>query len=156
MDTTASAPLVRVDGEAEASVDGMDAVHGLLARYWVAAQEALPSPPDGPWKALFDLAVVEIAANIVRHAYPAWETRATFRLSLRCFPDHMEALLIDRGVPYVPPHVVARPDMSEAVDVPDLDHGWGLPIIHAAVDRIEYEHSPEGENRWRIDKRMPS
>ena len=156
MGMQASGPLVRVDGEAEASVAGMDAVHALLGRYWTEAQAVLSKPPDGRWKALFDSAVVELAANIVRHAYPAWETPATFHLSLRCFPDRMEAFLVDRGVPYVSQQAVGTPDMSKAIGTLLRDHGWGLPIVHAAVDGIEYGRSPDGENRWHIDKRIPS
>ncbi len=154
MHTEHDAPLLQVDGDAEASLDGMDAFHGLLERYWRAAGGRLPCPPDARWRALFDSSVAEIAANIVRHAYRPADRPATFHVSLRCYGDRMEAVLVDNGVPYVLVPMVDPTDMAKSLETLDLEGGWGLPIAHAAADDVEYTRSEDGWNMWRIDKRL--
>jgi anti-sigma regulatory factor (Ser/Thr protein kinase) len=39
---------------------------------------------------------------------------------------------------------------------PESDHGWGLPIAHAATDALSYERLPDGRNQWRLEKRLLS
>lgn len=149
-------PEIQVDGEATASLDGMDDVHELLNRYWNTAAEASLGPPDTAWRALFDSAVAEIAGNIVRHAYPPPLVATTFQISLRYFTDRVEAILLDRGIPYVLVPALDLPDMRKALDDPELDHGWGLMIAQAVADNLDYERLVDGHNRWSIEKRFPS
>ncbi len=149
-------PVIQVDGEASASLDGMDDVHELLNQYWNSAAEAHLGPPDGAWRALFDSAVAEIAGNIVRHAYPPPLVATTFQISLRYFNDRVEAIMLDRGIPYSPVPLIVPPDMRLALDDPELDHGWGLMIAHAVADSLDYERLGDGHNRWHIEKRLPS
>jgi hypothetical protein len=152
MDMAAEQPIVQIDGEAEASIDGMDTVHALLEEYWRAADAALPSPPDPTWKVLFDSAVAEIAGNIVRHAHPP----RTFRISLRGFADRVEAVMLDQGIPYQMVPAVGSADMRGSLDDPALDGGWGLIIARAVTDDIEYQRLDSGYNRWQIQKRLPA
>ncbi len=151
---TTEEPLARIEGEASASLDGLDVVHALLTEYWIVAEAALTQPVDAMWRALFDTAVGEIAGNIVRHAYPPAAPTATFQLVVTCYLDRMEAMMLDQGTPYVLMPAVGKPDMRDALDNIDLDHGWGLPIAHAAADGLEYTRLPDGRNRWLITKRL--
>ena len=152
----ADEPLTQTDGEVPPSLDGIDMVHELLNRYWSTIEGALSQVPDRHWRALFDSSVTEIATNIIRHGYPAGSLQIPFSLSLRCFPDRMEAVLIDRGLEFDFPLSIRPVDMRVSVDSADLDRGWGLPIVQAAADRIHYEHLSSGMNRWHIEKRLPS
>lgn len=148
-------PLVRVHCESCTGIAGLERVHELMADYWRAVDTAGCGAADAGWRALFDSAVAEIAGNIVRHAYPEPADDDRFQVTLQCFCDRMEAILMDQGVPYnlEPPSRSA--DMRDALDDFDLDHGWGLPIAYAATDSLEYERLPDGSNRWRLDKRFP-
>ena len=149
-------PIAHVEGDADVSLEGLDSVHTLLSQYWTVVEEALPCPVDATWRALFDTAVCEIAGNIVRHAYSDNPGSATFHVSFDCYPDGMEATMRDRGSPYVLMPAIGRPDMRDALDNIELDHGWGLPIAHAASDGLEYERLPDGHNQWVISKRLPA
>lgn len=153
-ETEPERPLVADSVDMPAAFAGMDDVHAALARFWAAAEPVLPTWPDGRWRGLFDSTVAEIAANIVRHAYPPEQTGGRFSLDLRGFPDRVEASLYDNGVRYEPPPALPDVDLSDALASSGLDGGWGLPIAWAAVDRLEYERTPEGRNCWRIEKRL--
>lgn len=148
-------PLVRIERDVAAGLDGLATVHEVMSDYWDGVEAAGCGGFDRTWRALFDSAVAEIAGNVVRHAYPAPAPGDTFRMCLQCFPDRMEAILLDHGEPFhlLPPSRTA--DMRDALDDLDLDHGWGLPIVYAATDTVEYERLPDGANRWRLGKRFP-
>lgn len=155
MDSRADDPLVRVEREAHAGPDGLERVHEVLAEYWRSVDASRCCVADATWRALFESAVAEIAGNIVRYAYPEPTGDDRFRITLQCFTDRMEAILLDQGVPYDLEPPVRSADMRDALDDFDLDHGWGLPIAYAATDSLEYERLPGGYNRWRLDKRLP-
>ncbi len=155
MDSESEAPLVRVDREIVAGMQGMNAVHETIDAYWVSVDAADCCPMDGTWRALFNSAVAEIAGNIVRHAYPQADDNDTFHMSLLCFPDRVEAVLIDDGEGFdFDPTGGRSADMRDALDNLDLDHGWGLPIVLTATDSLRYEQLPNGSNRWILDKRI--
>lgn len=160
MDTGTEVPRIEWGRTIEASFAGLDAVHALLDEYWSLVEDDPIPVPDTTWRSLFDSAVAEIAGNIVRHSYvpPCDFSAPSFHLSLRCFSDRMEALLLDAGIPYVLTLQPSRtsPDMRDALDNIDLEHGWGLPIAHAATDGLDYQRMSDGHNRWQICKRFPS
>ncbi len=157
MGTSRLKPLIETEGEVEASAVGMDRVHDLLDQYWRVAGQTLPVLPDPTWQALFNSCVAEIAGNIVRHAYNADQSKGdTMHISLRCFHNHMEAVLIDQGAPYVPVSETRSPDMTKSVDSDALSQGWGLPIARAAGDGLHYARSVDGLNRWCVKKLLPS
>lgn len=154
MDSSNESPLVRVDRDIVAGMQGMDAVHESLDSYWNSVDAAGCCPAGGAWRALFNSAVAEIAGNIVRHAYPSGSDGETFGMTLLCYADRAEAILTHHGVTFdfTPPTRAA--DMRDALDNLDLDHGWGLPIVLAATDSLRYEQLPNGSNRWTLDKRL--
>lgn len=155
MDSKDDGPLVRVDRDVPAALDGLATVHQLMADYWRTVDSKGCCCADGMWRALFDSAIAEIAGNIVRHAYPEPVPGDTFHISLQCFPDRMEAVLLDHGLPFDFEPPSRTPDMRDALDDLDLDHGWGLPIVYAATDALDYERLPDGQNRWHLGKRLP-
>jgi len=155
MDSQNDSPLLRVDHDIPAGLEGLDAVHEMIDDYWRAVESAGCCHADGTWRALFTSAIAEIAGNVVRHAYPDPGKDETFRITLQCFPDRMEAILLDRGLPFDFETPARGPDMRDTLDDFGLDHGWGLPIVTAATDSLDYERLPDGSNRWQLGKRLP-
>ena len=89
----------------------------------------------------FEVAVAEIAANIIEHAGAAGAMSLTLELLLA--PDRLEARFTDDGTP-------ARVNLR-SVEMPDVlaDRGRGLAIALAALDELEYRRR-DGSNMWRL------
>lgn len=91
----------------------------------------------------FETAVVEVLANIVKHAFSSDEVVGArrLRLTLLATPTELTALLADNGEP-------AGIDLS-AVTMPgdEAESGRGLALALAAVDDLQYRHV-EGRNYW--------
>lgn len=155
MDLPTELPYIRVNRDIFAQIDALDSVHEVMADYWSAVSHRGCCQVDGTWRALFNSAVAEIAGNIIRHAYPDHKSGETFNITLQCFHDRVEAIMLDHGLPFdfTPPS--RKPDMRDAIFDLDLDHGWGLPISYAATDSLEYERLPGGYNRWQMGKLLP-
>ncbi len=144
--------------ELPASADGLAAVHAALDRFWTTLDRVKPHGPDPEWRARFATAVGEIAANIVRHAHPAGAPPGSLRLRLRGYATCVEAHFADRGLAYLgdlstPPALPVAPGAApDVLAVPE--GGYGLALVLAAVDRMQYERTPTGENQWRLVKRF--
>jgi serine/threonine-protein kinase RsbW len=129
-----------------------DAVHAALDRFWAKVATAVMRPPNGKWRAQFATAIAEIAANIIRHAYPGGREPRPMRLYLYAYSDRVEAVLSDEGVAFIPP--------PPAEDAPELDllklpeSGRGLAVAQACLDELEYRRTGEGTNEWRLVKRL--
>jgi serine/threonine-protein kinase RsbW len=135
-----------------ATADSLDAVHGMLDSFWQRAETALPQPPDAGWRMRFAIAIAEIAANIIRHAYPAGVGPGLMRLRLRAYEDRVEARFTDRGTEYV---ATARQEGPLPENVADLpESGYGMQLAHQVVDEIGYHRTPTGSNRWRLVKHL--
>lgn len=92
------------------------------------------------------LAVNEIFANIVGHAYEGTETgRVNVTVSFAMKPRHMLVELADTGVSF-DPSAVKPPDLED-VQV----HGYGLFLAEHLMDEVGYKASTEG-NCWRLVK----
>ena len=135
-----------------ATAPALAALHATLDRFWAAVERAAAEPPDARWRHLFATAVAEIAANIVRHAYPAGAVPGTMHLRLRAYDGRAEALFTDHGVAFVDP---AQSPRSLPADDPLAlpEGGYGLALARAAVDRLDYARTPDGQNQWRLVKR---
>jgi anti-sigma regulatory factor (Ser/Thr protein kinase) len=127
-------------------------IHAALARFWPSAA-AEGAEPAAEWRAAFETAVMEVAGNVLRHAYPPGHKPGNVKLQLRLYDDRVEALLTDRGIPFEEPPALAA-DLAD-LDVLDLpEGGYGLSIARAALDRLEYSRLARGANRWRLVKRL--
>ena len=124
----------------EAEGRNLDLVHETLARFW----RRLPALPDERWRMLFELAVLEVEANIVEHARPT-----SLRLQLSVADGRVVAEFYDGGEEW---NGLAQPPPP----VEELkERGRGLAIARAAVDEVCYERSGTA-NRWRLVKSLPS
>jgi serine/threonine-protein kinase RsbW len=126
-----------------------------LARFWQRL-EARGGAPDAGWRAQFQAAVMEIAGNVVRHAYPPGHKPGNVKLRLRLYTDRVEALLTDKGLPFEQPTLAAEsPEPAEPALADPPTGGPGLASVRAAVDFLHYSRRARGSNRWRLVKRLP-
>lgn len=124
--------------ERRARADQLDAVHDTLAQFW----EGIGALPDERWRMLFEVAVSEIAANIVEHARPA-----VMNVRLSAAADRMVAEFTDTGDDWEAP-----PEQAEILD--ELaERGRGMTLARTACDEVAYERVG-AVNHWRLVKRL--
>ncbi|WP_254787858.1 ATP-binding protein [Curtobacterium sp. MMLR14_010] len=116
--------------------DDVTAVHEFLARVW--GTEPSVGPED---RMAFELALVELASNVVEHA--GADARVACSLALAVRDGGLEARLTDDGLPAsVDPSVAELPDAS-------AESGRGLALVGMVVDELRYAR--EGEtNTWTV------
>jgi serine/threonine-protein kinase RsbW len=121
--------------EAPVEPEGLDVVQDRLAAFW--SHDETVSPAD---RMRFELAVAEVVANIVEHAFVLDADRRgrMLTVALTLSPDQVEAVLSDNGVP-------AAIDLG-AVTMPDEDatSGRGLARTDHTVDEGGYERADVG------------
>lgn len=127
----------------------LDAVHAAIGRFFGAIDRTTSPRPAAETRMAFTLGVAEIAANIVHHAYPPPLAIGEFKLRLRLYPDRLDALLIDRGVPFVEPETAADSGSGD-----DPERGLGLALARRTLDRVVYTRDPAGVNHWWLVKRL--
>jgi serine/threonine-protein kinase RsbW len=134
---------VRLVVRAPARPEALAALHGLLSRAWSRYPGVTGTDRMG-----IELAVAEIAANIVEHnaARPARieMTVVEMTVAVSVYADRVEVDLSDTGSGD-PVDVAAARLPVDAM----AERGRGLALALAAVDAVTYAR--EGElNRWRI------
>ncbi len=134
-----------------AVVEELPAVHAALERFWKAVDSTGEDAPGLTARLNFATAVVEIATNIVRYAYPAAVPRGDVCLRLRLYYNRVEARLSDRGIRYTPSSPSELPELDET-DLPE--GGFGLALAALALDHLQYRRTPTGTNCWRLVKRF--
>ena len=135
----------------QATPAALATVHAALDRAWEALDTLAPAPPTSRWRDLFRTAVAEIAANIIRHAYPPSGAARPFELRLQVYHDRLVARFADTGVAWEPAEEPAVPD---PFDLPE--GGLGLAVARGAVDELSYRREPNGTNVWQLVKHFPS
>jgi len=118
--------------------DHLDSVHQALGRFL----ERLAEPPSDEWRMLFELAVAEIAANIIEHARPP-----SLHFEVTAQGGKVAALFSDTGQGWSSP-----PGPAAMVD-DMVERGRGLRLARTAVDEMAYERRGSS-NRWRLTKRL--
>ncbi len=87
-----------------------------------------------------ELAVHEAASNIIRHAYENRKNRS-IAVEIGAFEAQIRVRLSHWGKPFTQPHKAPSPVLHG-----EADCGFGLYLIDRCVDRITYEHTPDGKN----------
>jgi serine/threonine-protein kinase RsbW len=122
--------------ECTVSANHLDAVHEALALFW----RGQGTSPEERWRLLFEVAVTEIAANIIEHARPP-----VVRFRLRAVSGRVDAEFTDKGGGWDGP-----PEPAYFLD--DLaERGRGLAMAMKAVDEVAYERVGK-VNHWRLVK----
>lgn len=121
----------------------------LLSRCACALAETIPKLAE-PIVNLYnlELAIQEIAVNIVNHAYAGQEGRIGMRLQLSEQPPQLTLWFHDTGASF-DPTVVPAPRLGEL-----QEHGFGLFLVRELMDEVEYQASAGG-NCWTLVKRFP-
>jgi anti-sigma regulatory factor (Ser/Thr protein kinase) len=147
--------LVREQLELAAHPRSLALIHNSLDRFESAATAA----KDGPVAAVYDAfrtAVIEIATNILRHAYPPGYPGPSLHFQLFLFPQRLEAIFYDHGIAFTPPFAVSSPALDEIENILDVPEGnFGLFLALQALDGLNYSRSPAGINEWRLVKLLP-
>jgi serine/threonine-protein kinase RsbW len=110
------------------------ACHGVLAEWGLSPER----------QSLLELAVVEAATNVVRHAYGGQGGRVEVELARE--GRSIALSVVDSGTAFDPTSVPPprEPDPADPSTWPE--GGMGLPIIRAACDELSYR-SEGGRNR---------
>ncbi len=110
------------------------ACHGVLAEWGLSADR----------RSLLELALVEAATNVVRHAYGGRGGRVDVELARE--GNAIALSVVDSGASFDPTRVPPprEPDPADPSTWPE--GGMGLPIIRAACDELRYR-SEGGRNR---------
>jgi anti-sigma regulatory factor (Ser/Thr protein kinase) len=123
-------------------------VYALLARFSEATKSQ--ENVEAVYSA-FMTAVVEIATNIMRHAYPPGASPGEISLALALYAERLEARFYDQGVEFEL-HADIAPNLDDPLGLPE--GGYGLFIARQALDTLEYQRTPAGENRWTLVKKF--
>jgi anti-sigma regulatory factor (Ser/Thr protein kinase) len=145
-----SAASVHEMVELPALVEQLEAVRLCITHFWAATERRLAYPLPVQLRQEFETAVIEIANNIVRHAYPPSAAAATMWMELTYNRCCIVAHFIDSGVPFTRSLPSTRAEMPDPLELPE--RGWGLQIVHALVDELSYTRNPDGTNHWRLRK----
>jgi len=125
--------------EFAATIDSIEVVQAEFDAWWSALGETKIET-----RFAFELAVVEIATNIVEHTRRAeGSSGRRYELTLDATDGSVTAVFSDNGMP-------ADIDLSTVTmaDVED-ESGRGLAIAIAALDSLEYERA-NGRNIWTL------
>ena len=129
-------------------------IHDRLDRFETATTVTKGAAVAAVYDA-FRTAVIEIATNILRHAYPPDTPAAPLTLQLLLFPERIEAIFHDEGIAFTPPLTVAAPALDEIDDIMNVPEGnLGLFLALKALDHLEYSRTNEGVNQWRLVKNL--
>lgn len=114
----------------------LDGVHDLLESVWAAHPDVGLTD-----RTLFEIAVTEVAGNIVEHA--AAGERLELRVLVHVTEPRLEATFEDDGP-------AADVDL-DAAELPDdlAESGRGLALARRAADEVAYWRDG-ATNRWRI------
>ncbi len=133
-------PLCVVELHACADPDCLGTIRGRVARLW--ADVGGVSAID---QMMFEMAVIDIASNIVRHGRPesTADGSMTCNLILEVYSDRLDARFRDDG----------RTAHVDAAAMPgDLpENGTGLAMAKAAMDVLRYERCDDA-NYWTLSR----
>ncbi len=108
---------------------------------WLASALEELDAPQAERIGEIELALHELAINIVDHAYDDTFTDATYSISLTTEADQLYALFCDQGHAFVD-------DRPPQGDEPSIG-GYGLLIVEQLATSITYERVG-ADNRWTL------
>ena len=117
------------------------ACHGVLAEWGLPTER----------RSLLELAVVEAATNVVRHAYRGRGGRVEVELTRE--GRAIALSVVDTGISFDPTRVPPPRDLDPDDPSTWPEGGMGLPIIRAACDELRYRVE-DGRNRLTLHLRV--
>lgn len=107
---------------------------------------------------LLELGVVEALSNVMQYAFqtPEAQETASIRLLMADHGDYVEVVLSDNGEP-IPAGALQNAPLfdsdPDASDLPSLpEGGFGLGIIAACADSVDYQSGPGGNHLTLIQR----
>ncbi|MFN0072579.1 MAG: ATP-binding protein [Chloroflexota bacterium] len=140
-------------GEFHLEAGGVDRVHGLLQEFWAELEHR---PAVASQRTRFEIAVVEIATNVLRYACEEADGFNSVhpRLELERLEAKLIARFTDRG------RMLAAEVNLEACSMPACEElaegGYGLPLARTCVDAVNYRRTPDGRNIWLLEMAIDS
>jgi anti-sigma regulatory factor (Ser/Thr protein kinase) len=147
----ADAAIVSETLEIASNPRNLTQIHESLERFETAAIDARGAAVVTVFDA-FKTAVVEIATNILRHAYPPDHPQAPLIFQLYLFSQRLEAVFHDQGIAFTSPTEVILPNLDNILDLPEGN--FGLFLALQALDHLEYTRTLAGVNQWRLIKQL--
>lgn len=149
---TSNDPILSVEIRVPAHVDNLPQIYTRLEHFLQAFARALDHSPGPLFRDAVIAACMEIAANIILHAYPA-PNAGHLLLRIRGHADRIEVELHDWGTEFVsPPTLTSLP--GEGTEEDGREDGLGLFLVRQAMDEVHYQRTHQGVNQWRLVKRM--
>jgi len=106
--------------------------------------KTIPEPLLGQDRiSLIELAVTEVATNIIRHAYSG-QSGATVQVAARLFPEMVLIEFVDKGKGFVP-ETIPQPEFDGS-----REGGFGLYIVSQVVDDVVYSRGMDDTNCTRL------
>lgn len=118
--------------------DTINEVHKLLLDIWEGAEQV-----NSGDRYRFELALIELATNVIQHADPGNVVRCT--IVVETGPERLASTIYDSGPP-VELELEGR-SMPDALE----ESGRGIPLIHLLVDTLRYDRVGD-RNRWSIER----
>jgi phosphoserine phosphatase RsbU/P len=104
----------------------------------------IPEPLLGENRiSLIELAVTEVATNIIRHAYSG-QSDATVQVAARLFPEMLFIEFVDKGKGFSP-ETIPQPEFNGS-----REGGFGLYIVSQIVDDVVYSRGKDNTNHTRL------
>lgn len=119
-----------------------------LESSFYSLQPYLQSDDPSIWLMQVHLAVHELVTNIVLHAYNGRAGKIDLTLAL--YSGHVHVDIYDSGSAFTRPDVPVKP--FNVQEPPES--GYGLQILEAVMDTVEYTRLEEGRNHWRLIRRL--
>lgn len=108
---------------------------------WLNAQMAA-LPVDEGWRFALDLAVCEVATNIIRHSLHQ-QAAATFSIAFAVGAQEVQLTFHDNGEPFPSERLLAVQQENGLEMEPDLESGRGLKLILLSVDSFTVQRQAD-------------
>ena len=95
---------------------------------------------------LFESALAEIGANVLRYTHPKSKTLIEVEYALKLEADTLTASFTDQGPPL-------HNQLTRAMPAQSSEAGRGLAIARKVLDELGYQRDGE-VNTWRLVKRL--
>ncbi len=142
--------VIAIVTEFPARIKSLPHVYTILHDFWQQVTSLhTPAPTEMLYHTL-TTAAMEIASNIVRHAYGD-SADCGLRMGLRLFPHRIEISFHDDGIEFEQTSIDTGIDPNQT-EFPSTG-GLGLFLVRRSVDEMHYARE-DGENRWLLVKRL--
>jgi len=108
---------------------------------WLNAQMAA-LPVDEGWRFALDLAVCEVATNIIRHSLHE-QAAATFSIAFSASAQEVQVTFRDNGEPFPAERLLAAQQESGLEMAPDLESGRGIKLILLSVESFTVQRQAD-------------